>query len=281
MRRYVALGSSFASGPGLGAGAGYPHLVADRLGLDLQDVSRSGATTAHVLRAAQGRRPPQIGALDGSEELVTVTIAGNDVGMSMRTMLAGLPAWARGLPVIRSRVAAAFVPAAYEPALAGVGASLREVTRAIRERSPEARVVVVDYLTVLPPAGVPAPPLSSEHADAFVGSPPGSVRRRRWRPRPRSASSSPRLRPAPTTTPGQRSRGRRGPPGRCRGTRWPSTPTRPGCGPWPTWWSRPWGEGHARRGLVGRSGQCCSHPRAATTRAWVPVSRVGCTTGAK
>jgi lysophospholipase L1-like esterase len=165
MRRYVALGSSFASGPGLGAGAGYPHLVADRLGLDLQDVSRSGATTAHVLRAAQGRRPPQIGALDGSEELVTVTIAGNDVGMSMRTMLAGLPAWARGLPVIRSRVAAAFVPAAYEPALAGVGASLREVTRAIRERSPEARVVVVDYLTVLPPAGVPAPPLSSEHAD--------------------------------------------------------------------------------------------------------------------
>ena len=167
MSRYVALGSSFASGPGLAPGSSYPHLVADRLGLDLQDVSKSGATTAHVLRESQGGKPPQIEALDGSEDLVTVTIAGNDVGMSMRTMIAGLPGWVRGLPVIRSRVGAAFDPAAYEPALAGVGASLREVARTIRERSPQARVVLVDYLTVLPPPGVPAPPLSAEQAEVI------------------------------------------------------------------------------------------------------------------
>jgi lysophospholipase L1-like esterase len=167
MSRYVALGSSFAAGPGLGAGAGYPHLVADRLGLDLLDVSRSGATTAHVLRASHGGKRPQIEALDGSEDLVTVTIAGNDVGMSMRTMIAGLPGWVRGLPVIRSRLGAAFGPAAYEPALADVGAKLRDVATAIQERSPQARVVLVDYLTVLPPPGVPAPPLSPEQADVI------------------------------------------------------------------------------------------------------------------
>lgn len=167
MSRYVALGSSFAAGPGLPPGSGYPHLVADRLGLDLLDVSRSGATTAHVLREPQLRRPPQVQALDGSEELVTVTIAGNDVGMSLRTLVAGLPGWMRGLPGIRPRVAATFDPAAYEPGLARVGASLREVARALRERSPQARVVLVDYLTVLPPAGVPAPPLSVEHAEVI------------------------------------------------------------------------------------------------------------------
>jgi lysophospholipase L1-like esterase len=167
MSQYVALGSSFASGPGLPRGSAYPHLVADRLGLELRDVSRSGATTEHVLRKRQGRRRPQIAALDGSEELVTVTIAGNDVGMSLRTLIAGLPGWVRGLPVVRSRVAATFDPAAYEGPLAGVGASLREVAHAIRVRSPRARVVVVDYLTVLPPSGVPTPPLSSEHADVI------------------------------------------------------------------------------------------------------------------
>jgi lysophospholipase L1-like esterase len=165
MSRYVALGSSFASGPGLPSGSGYPHLVAARLGLDLHDVSRSGATTAHILRDSQAGKPPQIQALDGSEVLVTVTIAGNDVGMSMRTMIAGLPSWVRGLPGIRSRVAATFDPVAYESALDGVGASLREVARTIRERSPQARVVFVDYLTVLPPTGVPSPPLTSQHAD--------------------------------------------------------------------------------------------------------------------
>ena len=142
MSRYVALGSSFASGPGLPPGSGYPHLVADRMRLELRDVSRSGATTAHVLRESQGGKPPQILALDGSEELVTVTIAGNDVGMSMRTMIAGLPGWVRRLPVVRSRVRATFDPAAYESSLAGVGASLREVARAVRERSPQARVVL-------------------------------------------------------------------------------------------------------------------------------------------
>ena len=119
MSQYVALGNSFASGPGLPRGSAYPHLVADRLGLELRDVSRSGATTQHVLRKRQGRRRPQIAALDGSEGLVTVTIAGNDVGMSLRTLIAGLPGWVRGLPVVRSRVAATFDPAATKALLPG------------------------------------------------------------------------------------------------------------------------------------------------------------------
>ena len=90
--RYVALGSSLAAGPGIEPGAAgaptvsgrsavnYAHLVAERLGYDLVDVTFSGATTANVLTDRQHGAPPQIDALDGSEALVTVTIGGNDAG---------------------------------------------------------------------------------------------------------------------------------------------------------------------------------------------------------
>ena len=60
--QYVALGSSFAAGIGLGERApgspricmqsinGYPQQLARLLGLSLVDVSCSGAATKHVLR---------------------------------------------------------------------------------------------------------------------------------------------------------------------------------------------------------------------------------------
>ena len=43
--------------------------------------------------------------------------------------------------------------------------SLCAVGRALRQRAPHARVFFVDYLTLLPPAGAPAPPLSEADAD--------------------------------------------------------------------------------------------------------------------
>jgi lysophospholipase L1-like esterase len=102
-KRYVALGSSMAAGPGIPprardaplraarSAANYPHLVAERLGLDLVDVTYSGATTANVLTDRQHGSPPQAGVLDGSEVLVTVTIGGNDVGYAPLLTAAGLP----------------------------------------------------------------------------------------------------------------------------------------------------------------------------------------------
>ena len=79
----------------------YPHLVAERLSLDLVDVTFSGATTAHVLADRQRGAPPQIDALDGSETLVTVTNGGNDVGYIPLLMAASLPRVARRLPLAR------------------------------------------------------------------------------------------------------------------------------------------------------------------------------------
>jgi lysophospholipase L1-like esterase len=171
--RYVALGSSMAAGPGIrpsAAGApfgsgrsarNYAHLVAERRNLDLVDVTFSGATTAHVLADRQRSAAPQIEALDGSEELVTITIGGNDVGYVPLLMAASLPALARKLPALREL----FDRSAREQALDGVGEALREVGAAVKQRSPRARVLFVDYLTLLPPKGDAAAPLSSEHAD--------------------------------------------------------------------------------------------------------------------
>lgn len=173
MTRYVALGSSMAAGPGIkpsapgapfGSGRSarnYAHLVAERLSLDLVDVTFSGATTANVLAERQRRASPQIEALDGSEEFVTITIGGNDVGYVPLLMGASLPTLVRKLPSIRELLDRG----AREKALDGVGHALRAVGTAVRQRAPRARVMFVDYLTLLPPPGVATAPLSAEHAD--------------------------------------------------------------------------------------------------------------------
>jgi lysophospholipase L1-like esterase len=118
-----------------------------------------------VLAERQRSARPQIEALDGSEELVTITIGGNDVGYVPLLMAASLPAVARRLPLLGRRLRELFDREAREQALDGVGGLLHAVGTAVRQRAPRARVVFVDYLTLLPPEGVPAAPLSAEHAD--------------------------------------------------------------------------------------------------------------------
>ncbi|GAA2536292.1 SGNH/GDSL hydrolase family protein [Mycolicibacterium diernhoferi] len=172
MTRYVALGSSMAAGPGISPKApgsplaamrsarNYPHLVARDLGLDLVDVTYSGATTAHVLTDSQHGEPPQVEALDGSEALVTVTIGGNDVGYVPMLCAAALPAPLRWLPPLRGMRD----PAARRRDLRAVAEKLVRVGSEIRRRAPRARVMFVDYLTLLPPHGT-ASPLSPRDVD--------------------------------------------------------------------------------------------------------------------
>jgi lysophospholipase L1-like esterase len=145
----------------------YPHLVAERLDLDFVDVTFSGATTATVLTASQHGTPPQADMLDGSETLVTVTIGGNDVGYVPLLMAAGLPRLARSLPVLGGRLRDLLDPTLRDRALVEVESALQRVGETLRRRAPRARVLFVDYLTVLPPADTAAPPLSG--LDAALG----------------------------------------------------------------------------------------------------------------
>jgi lysophospholipase L1-like esterase len=177
MKRYVALGSSMAAGPGIQPRAqgaprwsgrsarNYPHLVAERVNLELVDVTFSGATTAHLLADPQRDAPPQTAALDGSEDLVTVTIGGNDVGYVPLLMAAALPRPARRLPVLGGRIAELLDRDTRDRALNDVFDSLCAIGKAVRERAPRARVFFVDYLTILPPAGIPAAPIAEPDAD--------------------------------------------------------------------------------------------------------------------
>lgn len=175
--RYVALGSSMAAGPGIAPRApdsprlamrsarNYPHLLAADLGLDLVDVTYSGATTAHVLTDQQNGAAPQVSALDGTEELVTITIGGNDIGYVPALMAATLPRVTHLLPLVGHSLRDLLDPDVRERAVAAVEASLLAVGRTVRAAAPDARVLFVEYLTLLPTAGQRAWPLRTAYAD--------------------------------------------------------------------------------------------------------------------
>jgi len=177
VKRYVALGSSMAAGPGIPPRApgspraamrsarNYPHLLAEDLGLDLVDVTYSGATTAHVLTDRQNGTAPQLTALDGTEDLVTITVGGNDIAYVPGMYVATLPGALRLLPVVGGRLRDVLDPARRELSLDKVADSLVTVGERVRALAPNARALFVEYLTLLPPSGMKAPPLKREHAD--------------------------------------------------------------------------------------------------------------------
>lgn len=161
--RYVALGSSYASAPGLGrpvpgspaeAGrtdANYAHLLAGQLQMSLTDATSSGATTADLLWRSQYGQPPQSDSLDADTDLVTVTIGGNDIGYAASLMAAGLPPLARLKHLPSLEMLKGLTPAVQNRRLALLPAAMASVGQLIRRRSPRAVVLFVEYLTVLPP----------------------------------------------------------------------------------------------------------------------------------
>lgn len=173
--RYVALGSSYAAGPGVGrkdpqdAGCArsldnYARQLAARRGLHLIDASCSGATTDDVLTVAQTSNgkvvnAPQIEAVTPDTAMVTVTIGGNDVDYVKNLFGKSCLAERAGGDPKQCHVTAADKVAERFAALPG---KLDAVVQAIRRRAPRARIVFVNYLPVLPStggcAGVPIGP---------------------------------------------------------------------------------------------------------------------------
>jgi lysophospholipase L1-like esterase len=161
--RYVALGSSFAAGPGLRPRAAhsplrsgrsdsnYAHRLAALRGLDLVDVTYSGATVKGILEADGPRHRWQLNAVTPDTALVTVTAGGNDVGYLPGLTLSSLPAPLRMLPRTRRRTSALLDPLAIEGRLAALEGDFATLVRRIRRRAPQAEIVLIDYLTILPP----------------------------------------------------------------------------------------------------------------------------------
>lgn len=160
--RYVAMGSSFAAGPGITQSAdtppdrcrrsvdNYAHQLARRRSLNLVDVSCSGATTAHLL-GPWDTLAPQLDAVTADTRLVTVTIGGNDVnyvGSLIGAADGGTVQWPDAAAWTR------------------LAESFDRIANEVRRRAPDARLVFVDYVTLLP-QGAPCAqtPVTARQAD--------------------------------------------------------------------------------------------------------------------
>ncbi|MEJ2410411.1 MAG: SGNH/GDSL hydrolase family protein [Novosphingobium sp.] len=163
--RYVAMGSSYAAGPLLppakpGAPArcgqslnNYPTLLAERFGMVLVDRSCSGATTSHVL-GPWGDIPPQIESVNAETKLITVTIGGNDLNYVGNLFSATCAFHAQALAASGTKAKACpRVRVPTEADYARDEAQLTEIAQRVRAAAPKARLVFVQYLTPLPPAG--------------------------------------------------------------------------------------------------------------------------------
>lgn len=179
---YVALGDSMASGPlipditgPVGCGRSthnYAHDMASALGLTLHDVTCSGAESKHMTTSQStsvagvdtGTVPPQFDALTSNTSLVTLTIGGNDVGLvgiaedCVNLDPTATPCKNEYASVVAQRTAD------FEPKMSAV-------LDGIRQRSPQARIVVTGYGLYVKQGGCwPTQPVLPTDADFLQGS---------------------------------------------------------------------------------------------------------------
>lgn len=171
---YVALGSSYAAGPGLGdplegsprlcrrTSGGYPELLAPVLGMRLVNNSCSGATAENIVLGGQFFLGPQVDVVGPDAKLVTITAGGNDVAfvgdMMALSGTLGWFGWLRGSDI-----------EPFEQRDFGKAKNfLVRSVEAARKRAPDAAVMLVTYPTVLPPEGTCAAlGLDEEQAELF------------------------------------------------------------------------------------------------------------------
>ena len=169
---YIALGSSFAAGIGLGqrvpdsplqcfrTAGGYPTLVAKKTGMRLVDMSCSGSTTTHILSGGQLLLGPQLAAIGPATKLVTITSGGNDVGYIGDLMVASgnmgrLGAWWHG-----------DIEHADARPYDVVTDNLITVINSVRQKAPSAKILIINYPAIIPPNGsCAALGVSKEQAD--------------------------------------------------------------------------------------------------------------------
>lgn len=169
---YVALGDSYSAGLGLTPLTGqptpecgqssvnYPHQVAAAYGLDLTDVSCSGAETGDITTDSQfGNITPQIAALSADTDIVTLTIGGNDLGFT--DIIQSCLAQTADGPLLFPTQQGVFLPncasayTAQGDSLAGliagpISSSLAATYAAIAAAAPNAEVFVVGYPSLFP-----------------------------------------------------------------------------------------------------------------------------------
>jgi lysophospholipase L1-like esterase len=169
---YVALGDSYAAGPGIPmqiqpygcakSDHNYAHLAAPRLGEPaFRDPSCSGAKTDHMTTSqgvTPGPNPPQFDSLDADTAKVSLTIGGNDIGFSsiaedcFSLTPAGSPTAPGGSPC-KDKYTNADGSDEVSNRIAATAPKVGQVIQGIHSRSPLATVYVVNYSAILPHTG--------------------------------------------------------------------------------------------------------------------------------
>ena len=168
--RYVALGSSYASGVGIGeqqantparcyrSVRNYAMLLAARRHLDLIDASCSGATTDHVLRP-WNELPAQIDSITSDTRLISITIGGNDLRFA---------AWLRAASCRAGAIAGpcGSVSLPTEADYVKLDRNLRAIAQEVQRRAPAARLVFVPYVALNSDKPCPLETISPPDASA-------------------------------------------------------------------------------------------------------------------
>ena len=171
---YVSLGDSYTAGAGilplasgisplcLQSTLNYPHLVASADGLNLTDVSCSGATSSDMTTSQYSGVGPQFNALSASTNVVTVGIGGNDNGLFLDALLeCGVLDIADFLNI--GAPCKAVYGNTFANDVSSDASTIAGVLQGIHAHSPAAKVLMVGYPDILPQSGncYPTMPLTT------------------------------------------------------------------------------------------------------------------------
>ncbi|MEV8317644.1 SGNH/GDSL hydrolase family protein [Streptomyces sp. NPDC059900] len=158
---YVALGDSYSAGSGVlpldvtapllcaRSTANYPHVVANRTGAKLTDVTCGGAQTKDFAGSQYPGVAPQLDAVRADTDVVTLTIGGNDnntfIGAILACGSAGVLSGGKGSPCkdangdkFTKQIDDSTYPA------------LKTALRAIKAKAPNARIGILGYPWIVP-----------------------------------------------------------------------------------------------------------------------------------
>lgn len=158
--KYISLGSSFAAGPGVKdlaedspyncwqSDQNYARQLAKRLNLDLIDASCIGAELSDKSSAISIYS--QMENIESDVGLVTLLAGGNDLGYLARLMTASCEALERQGKVHKTIPCLEMPEFPNKADYKNTEYHLNIIINKIKEKAPEAVIVLIDYATVLP-----------------------------------------------------------------------------------------------------------------------------------
>jgi hypothetical protein len=161
---WAGLGDSYAAGPlipsqslnplgCLRSSRNYAHIAAANVGMSLADVSCSGAKTDDMTAAqstSAGTNPPQLNALSPATKVVSLQIGGNDIGFT--EILQNCVTYNPFAHPCQDRYGTG-ANDQIDARIAATAPKVAAVIQGIHQRSPNAKVLVVNYAAILPETG--------------------------------------------------------------------------------------------------------------------------------